>query len=727
MVGNDIVNAAVKDGVVIFTTYVDNASTAYLQVLDHALLSTNMDLDENTSVRTLSILSTAITSLLVAEIAQRQFAIAAEWSELSMSVELHTISGNSQYKIDLLEAFEDFSTRLEAVASLEIVSCLNHTFLLLCGTHNGFLMTLAISSISFEIIDKRIDRIGATSAMLTRDEHPDRMNNFFVRCDCKLYHLRPQLSGYMGGSAGQWLNQAHSIHQIWLSDASNPGLSQPAITAFTQLRQTTSPMSKLRESLLIVSGSNMFLADLSILPKVVPRHISIKGTPTRLLYSHSLRALVVAVSIKGAPTNDENPIPQRPTLQFIDPETGQDLSEAVARDTKLPVDLVAGLDKSEDSGKIFRLFEWAFTKEGKTWNYLIVATSLGRLLIISAEDTSIRENGHISGQSRPKIQYWTRYMFKVSEPVYSVTGFPEGLLWCAGTKLYCDVLDQTQRKFKRVAEYDLPSSAINLEYSNRTIYALTQAHSLEILTLNLDEGGESSIVRTHGDQITRDALHHTTLPFPSQRPLHLVSDKSCSLVGLWPITNTKADTLETIFEAELRHSIVRFRSAKCRPVWDDSWHDQNSNTNDTNRYEYTPGHSSRPETLGLSIMGSLSHFTVLELPAWNYLRFIVDLAVRSPTVCQFTCKDTPIPEDGVTEPKLRMHIDGDILKRCLVDRHLEELLLIGNDTPEAMIISARFCKLLREYHEGKFAENTQLEVYVEQAYADLNFFLRPVM
>ncbi|KUJ10314.1 uncharacterized protein LY89DRAFT_740042 [Mollisia scopiformis] len=714
IVGTNIDNAALNEKVVIFTTYVGNS--VHLQVLEHGLFAADMDLDESTTVRTLCTTSTNITSLLVGEISQTQFAIAAEWSESSLRLTFQSIQGEKNHNIDLLDTFADFRTRLDAVASLAMISRHEDTILLLCGTRNGFLITLAISTRTFEIAEKRIDRIGATSVILTADEHPNRENSFFISCDGKLHYLQPVLTGHTGSSTRTWCKQAHSIHQIWLSDAADPSLRQPSITTFAQLRQSTSPTSRLNESLLLVSGSTLFLADLSIQPKVVPRHILIGGTPTRLLYSHSLNALVVGMTIDG-----------KSTLKFMDPETGEDLSQAVARDTHLPVEFIAGLGHLNE--RIFRLFEWAYVKDHKTWNYIIVATNQGRVLIITAQVSDDDTNGNTTGKSRPRIKYYARHRFRSTDPVYSVAGFPEGLLWCAGTKIYCEVLDQTEKRFVRTTEYDLPSPAINMEYSDGTIYALTESHSLEMLTLDLNEDEGSMIVRTHGDQLTRDGLHHTELQTYQQTPLHLVSDKSCSLVGLWPITNTKADTLDTVFEAELAHSIVRFRSAKCRPIWDDSWvvSAENETVNDSRSNGYPSSQMNQPETLGLSIMGSLSHFTVLQLQTWNYLRFLTDLAIRSPVVCEFTHKDTPLPLGSVFQPKLRMHIDGDILKRCLVGRHLEELLLIGQDTPEATMLFDRFCNVLRGHHGVNFVENAHPEEYLEQAYADLNYFLRPVM
>ncbi|CZR62372.1 uncharacterized protein PAC_12269 [Phialocephala subalpina] len=714
IMGRSIDNATIGDNAILFTTYLEGS--VHLQVLEHGMLATNMDLDESANVRVLRQTSLNVTSMIIGEIAQAQFGIVAEWTDSFINLTFQSLAGGDNHVIDLLTTLRNSQAHIDAVVSLAMIPSLGDSFLLLCGSRNGLLITLEISAKTFEVLQNRVDRVGATSAVLTRDNHAERGNTFFINCDSKLYHLQPILSGKIGEPTRSWRGQPHTIHQIWLSDASDSKFRQPVISGFAQLTSLSS-ISRLSESLLLVSGSMLFLADLSVVPKAVPRHIPLVGTPTRLLYSHTLDALIVAASIG-----------KLSTLQFIDPETGEDMAQPIDQETKLPVEFVSGLGNPNE--KIFRVFEWAYKKHGKLWNYLIVATSLGRVLIISVDQKS-QTNGNRQGevdQGRQKISYYTRHRFKSIDPVYSVTGFPEGLLWCTGDKLFCDMLDLTKKKFVRAAEYDLPSPAINLEYKDGTIFALTKCHSLEVLRLVLNETNPNSsqIIRNYGDQLTRDALHHTMLVF-RQQPVHLVSDKSCSLVGLWPITGTKADTLEAVFEAELPNSILRFRSAKCRPIWDSSWNGTNRNTNGTSKIQSSPEARNPSETLGLSITGSLSHFTMLQLTAWKYLRFLIDLAILSPQVCEFTYKDGPVSLTSITDPKLRMQIDGDILKRCLVGRHLESLLRLGQNTSESKKVFERFCELLQDYHGGNFPMHAGVEAYLEQAYTDLNYFLRPIL
>jgi hypothetical protein len=94
--------------------------------------------------------------------------------------------------------------------------------------------------------------------------------------------------------------------------------------------------------------------------------------------------------------------------------------------------------------------------------------------------------------------------------------------------------------------------------------------------------------------------------------------------------------------------------------------------------------------------------------------------------------DGPVPFEIATEPKIMMHVDGDILRRCLEDRRLEELLRIGQNTVKAKEIFKKFCELLlRMRMRGETLETAEkigdADYLVKEAYSVLEFFLRPVL
>jgi hypothetical protein len=721
-------DAAIGEGFIMYTVYY--AGSTYVQVLCPDIETIDiMQIDDGTtskaaaSIRTIAKISYHVTSLAIGRVVAGSFAVIAGWDEESIILCFQPIHTAGQRTVRIPCSFGDKEIPLEPIVSIATASLPSGNFLLLCGTRNGRLLTLEICGATLEIVLSRCDRIGATTATLSKDEYSRSGELFFVSCDSKVCALTIDTTNASAPGSERCLRSLN-MNQVWLTDALKPDLQQPKITSIATL--PPNDLSSADINLLLIAGSQLLLAELSIQPKAVPRQMSIVGTPTRMLYSQTLEVLIVAASING-----------RSTLLFIDPDTGADLSQPVDQKTKQAVDFVSGLGNTKE--RVFRLFEWPYTKDGKTWSFIIVSTDTGRLLIISVADQErVREDiqrasyQRIEGteHTRSKIAYYTRHKFKCAEPVYSVTGFADGLLWCAGENLFCDVLDLGEKRFKRAAQHQLPSPAIDLSYDNGIIYALTQAHSLEVLRL-IPTPGDFQIVRTHGDPLSRASLHHAMVDIPlADRPLHLVSDKLCSIVGLWPTLNTKADTLVTLFEAELSYSVLRFRTADCRPVWDDAWISKSINSNLNGLSKMSPelqDPRKRSEILGLSITGVLSHYTFIDFRTWQFLRFLINLAIRSPLLCEFTYQDDPVPLELSVEPKLMMHVDGDILKRCLEGRSLENLLRVGEDTVEARKIFEAFCELLQAAYYGKLEKGATAATYVDQAYAFLELCLRPVL
>jgi len=651
--------------------------------------------------------------------------VVAEWGGDSVNLIFQPLSGGEPHILQIPTTYGDSRVRLEAFVSISVSSSPPGSLVLLCGTRNGMVITLYLNEHNLQIVSSWCDRIGATPAIIRRDESMGAKELFFVNCDSKLYVLTVPASQQPGFDV-ETSSEKTSINRVWLTDVMNPSLQQPAVNSIARLLPDISGGNG--DDILLVSGSQLLLASLSTQPKAVPRHMPIGGTPTRLLYSQTLKALIVAASVDG-----------RCTLLFIDPETGVDLSKPVDK-KGAPVDFVSGL--GEFNERVFRLLEWSYMKDGKTWYFIVVCTNTGRLLILSTERETVvpsdirtesdpfemgETGSNINEASRvpPKIRHWTRYKFKCAKPVYSVAGFAEGLFYCSGATLYCDILNLAEKKFQTVAQYDLPSPAVDLVHENGKIYATTAAHSLEVLELVKEADGSSKIYRTHGDQVTRNALHHRVLGRSSESLIDLISDKSCSIVGLWATHNTRADTLEPVFEAQLPHSILRFRSGNCRPIWDPVWYP--STGNEVLGPGITPGSTSYPEVFGLSIDGSLCHFTILDSASWKFLRFLVNLAMQSPKICEFTYTKGTLPLEPVTEPKVMMHVDGDILRRCAQDGNLQELLCIGQETEEAVKTQGKFCELLQELHRGRLQKDAGMGVYLKQAYKDLEFFLRPVL
>lgn len=709
--GSAIDHAIIDENRVLFTTRLHDFS--YLQCLDLPLAK-DMDIDI-TAPCTMCQVAHDVTSIAAGQIGEDLHAIIASGNNSGpITLTFQSITGSLAKQVILATKYESQHKSLDAIVSMSLLSTKDEidVVLLLCGTRNGLVVVFEIDKATFVLVASHTTVIGATPVRISRDEFTKSTSRFFAICDSKAYILIPKTSQLQGLVSGRHV-QGVDVKQIWLSDALKPELQQPKITSVAGMRPLAGGTSG---SLLVISGSQLLITGLSTHTKPVTRQLAIGGTPNRLMYSHTLGLLVVAASVNG-----------KSSILFIDPDFGENVSKPWNEATQTPVDFISGLGNSDE--KIFRLFEWSYLKDGKTWKFVIASTSTGRLTIISIHDEPQTHKdtppNHTSNQRR--IRFYTRYKFKYNEPVYSATGLPGGLLWGAGRKLLYDVLDADNKKFRRVAEFDLPSPAINLSYEDGAIYALTSCHSLEILKLVTDTVGGVRFERTHGDQVARDALHHLAVAIPSQRPIHLVSDKLSSVVGLWPTYNTKADTLESVFEAALPSSILRFRITQCRPVWDPVRNQRQSSVRTTIETRSLPNLMGNCEALGLSISGSFIHFAILDFKTWRFLRLVMDLCIRSPEICEFTYKDDPVPADTATEPKIMMHVDGDILRKCVSYRALERLLLPKTETGESVRIWKRFVALLQDVHCGTLEKDATPLAYIDQAYADMEYYLRPVL
>lgn len=692
-----------------YTTSVDNKH--YLLLLDLTAVS-KLDVIQDGRMLWHVSAPSHITAIATCIIDQTRFVVTAEFDDDSNQV---SITFNSADEVSKRNTF-NVSTmvphlgKIAAIGSIAILDE-DEVALVLCGSTDGALFTLAIVKSTFQVQSCDLILFGTGPVAVQINHNSTGKPVIILNCDTKTFNFKP------GPPRAGHLTSA-SISQIWFTDAAVPSLQQPGITSIAGFVPSFTAPSY--DRLLVVAGTQLLLTSLDMVAKAVPRHLDIKGTPTRLLYSQRLHALVVATSIDN-----------KTTILFIDPDTGEDLTYPLEKKGGEPAKYGAGLGKANE--RFFRLMEWKYEKDNHSWDFIIATTNSGRQLIFSAEahpletvqSTAASNTTRGTAMRKRKIAYYTRYKFKVMGPIYSITGFPHGLLWCTGEILYCDVLED--RKFRRVAEYELPSLARSLEYKDGRIYVLTQEHSLQILEL-VHTNDNFTIHYITSDKLSRVSLDHITIQCPPnyashRRPLHLVSDKFRSFVGLWPTHKTIADTLETVFEGQIAESVLKFLPTMCRPVWDSTWNFHVRQQGKRARV----GDERHQEIIGLSIRGALTLFTPVDYPTWEFLRFIINLCQRSKEVCDFSWHDGPVSVEVARDPKVMMHIDGDILRRCLDGRKLEAVLEMGDSDIDRARIFGKFQSLLRSLHGGVFDDDASPVVYLEQAYADLELYLRPVL
>lgn len=457
--------------------------------------------------------------------------------------------------------------------------------------------------------------------------------------------------------------------RVWPVDASNPGAASPSVQYATTVDM---PCSFGTVPILMVSGTRLLLAEMRTTPGPVHRSIPVDGVPNRVIYCQFTQCLIAAVNK-----------PSGPTLKFINPDTGEDIGVPTDKH-KVPQQCIAGLGKPDD--RITSLADWSYRRDGHVWNFILVTTKGGRLIVVTTEKVTSRDG-------TPTVcRYWTRYRQEFKEPIYSVTGYDEGLIVCCGHTLHWEVLDIQEKRLKPLKSFALGSPATSLRMSNGKLVALTSYESLIVLD-NLETEGEPTKL-SHVDPWRRNGIDSYEIAGPQQLVeavdgvattggIHLLADREGGVAGLWVPWQTPEKECEVVMEAELPSSIRKFHRGRTRPYWEQGFR--------IPQYGRIPVTLDDAELLGVSLNGAMYQFTLLSVEAWRLLRFVQNLAGLCPELSSVVDQvgdhggvgwSSP-PYDGDAsgmnvEPKLAygmdMQVDGDILRRCLEKRMLERVI-----------------------------------------------------
>ncbi|KAK3192549.1 hypothetical protein K4F52_001348 [Lecanicillium sp. MT-2017a] len=459
----------------------------------------------------------------------------------------------------------------------------------------------------------------------------------------------------------------------------------------------------------MLAGSRILMTDIWPRAAHVPRAIPIEGTPTRIIFSHTWNCLVVAL-LKDDKT----------TLDFIDADTGLSISDPSDKD-KNPSEFISGLGHAGD--RIYGLHEWLYVKDGRTFSFILVTTKDGRLLIVSLKEM---ESSPTEGSGR-KLKYWTRYKKWLGKPIYSVVGDDDGLIFCAERTLHWEVLDLADKKLKPMKEYQLDSPATSLRVENGKIFALTTMNSLEVIDHRTSFGSDMALL--HTDQISRRTVHMVDVgnqdATSNQWPVMLLSDYRRGFAGVWVPFGQDNKELQCVFEGELPTSVRRFAKVRSRPPW--------ATATRTRRYGTIPSSPDGAEVVGVALDGALLHFTLLGIELWRFLCLIQNLAQRSKTMRPLVSQSSSESEDDEMdlEPQIHpkmMHVDGDLLGRCLEQHTLEKVVGDGDGLD-------LFCEYLDGLEGGRctaeFCDATddgeRRERYFETAYNVLDYLFSPVL
>lgn len=602
----------------------------------------------------------------------------------------------------------DSSLELEAITSIVVLKETRGRSPILLGTRTGEIVTLAVNLRDLQDFAGKHEKFGFSDAyvipMSTGSESPA----VFVCCDSNVFVLTDFSTSRQPGFRKK--------HRLYATDVNADVASSSEYSLVSRLPRDLSRVEG-RPTLILMAGSTIFVAELQPSPRPVLRHFPVLGTPNKVLYHSRLNTLIVAILEDG-----------RPILRFIDPDTGSDLSLPTGSDGH-EVEYISGLGKS--GSQIVALAHWNYEKDGRTWSYIVVSVrnvdNSGTVLIV----TAAKDDSRISEGGRHKIRFSTKFKrSSYPEPVWSIATEPQGLILCSGDTVQYEMLDLEQKRLRKVKEHRLSSAGSWMEVVDEKLHAVTVAHSLEIVDYHSSPDSET-MARLYSDDRAKHTIHCIQAVDTSCKglqPITLLSDQYCGLWGMWAPPNGMDRPLKTIFQGELQASVRRFTRAKARPQW--SAYRQP-------RYGYIKSSPDAADILGVSIDGSLRHFTILNVDAWRLLKFVQNLASRSPGICPFsTGASAPELEDEDSQdfmeiewdpepsasPPINMQVDGDILQRVLDKQALENLV---------PAYAARFRELLDALdggeHTQQFKESGELPDYYDLAYEVLEYFLSPVL
>ncbi|KAL6920788.1 hypothetical protein FSST1_004814 [Fusarium sambucinum] len=599
-------------------------------------------------------------------------------------------------------ADQDLLFQTEAYTSVDAIADTAEKTILVLGTRTGHIVTVKLEG-DLEHSSFVIEQLGLSPAnVFATSGRFNGSHAALVCCDNNLSIVTD-----FSTKTSKFLTKS----RIWATDSNEQSMPSPPIHSAFCLENSLSGYNR-HMSLMLLAGSQILLVD--IWPHVgpVPRSIPLDGTPMRLIYSKQWKALVVA-HLKD----------NRPTLSFIDPDTGETISVATNKDRQ-PSDYISGLGHPGD--RIFGLYEWFYVKDGMTFPFIIVTTQHGRLMIVSVKAEKVEG---ANGPTR-QLQYWTRYKKKgFTEPIYTVVGDAVGLLFCVGKVLHWEVLDLSEKRLKPMKQIKLDSPATSLRVEGHKVCALTAQHSLQVIDLEVgSEETQASII--HSDRITRYTGHVMEMgdseEQPGKWPVSVISTPQAGLAGVWIPWGQRNKEFEVVFEGVLPTSIRRFRKGQTRPFW--------LAVDRQRRYDTLFSTTDQAEVLGVSLDGSLQHFSLIGMDLWRFLRLIQNLAYHHPDVCPFARgnqssidDDMELDLDLELEPQSypdMMHIDGDLLKRCFDLNALESLVSIGDGID-------LLCEYLDGIEDGIHTEGFRdngvdgQEKYIELGYKILDYVLAP--
>ncbi|TLD17718.1 uncharacterized protein PgNI_01860 [Pyricularia grisea] len=579
---------------------------------------------------------------------------------------------------------------------------------LVLGTREGSVITVASRGEESVVCT---EKFGLTPVTTSDFRFGNRRDMVTVCCDSKLWILT--------GFDSKRTRNFKEKYRVWPVDTQEmkptegpkstpapctiPIISATALDA--QLARTPQHLP-----LMLTTGSQIILAEVLLKPRQVPWTISLGATPTTAIYSRVLNCLVVGVIDEASKT----------TLKFIDLETGENIAYPFKQDDESS-QYVAGLGVKGDT--ILSLSEWIYQKAKHKFAFILVGSRSAGIQVITATNLA---DGRTGGKRM--IKYYTRFKRRATEPVHCIIGHQDGIIYCQGSVLKWEILDNIQKKLVPWRTFDLlsPAKALSVWDGGRTeieqdqaperkregaslsarsgntgkgkqkaadddvsepeeeaskesdeaaaqsldrrlashIIVTTMHHS--VIVLSHEEDKATEMTHSHSDPLERQGLHSIGQGKMEGSSIYLTTDMTRALTGLWVPWRQSRGNCEVLFEAELPSSVRKMVAARTRPGWAAA----------QRAAGYGIIKCDGIETLGISVDGRLQHFQMIGIEVWGVLRLVVNLAMGTPEICPFIWRyaecwqEDPEPVD---DGGFMLQIDGNVVQRVLNKRALEGL------------------------------------------------------
>lgn len=431
-------------------------------------------------------------------------------------------------------------------------------------------------------------------------------------------------------------------------------------------RQSIDFMCQLDRGFLAISGKQILGVEIGNEITGISSGINLPGSAQRIIYCETTESLVVAATVDG-----------RPAIVFPGKEEAE--TEVIS---------LKHAQSSRHTDRILSLTQWWLNISSGDLSvkdeFIVAGTSSGAIFILR-QNHYVKHSTLKGKETRFRIFMEQRF----AHPIHAVLqGGTSGeiLFCCIGDSLRSMAININEETLVSLAEYQLPSHAVSMNWNSQYLSVLTAKDS--IMTFLYKDNGKFQL--QYVDEGSRTGLDHVSFPLEGCTPpgigstLLLVSDKDCSVVGLHYQRKTFAGQAVpreyvTLFEAEMPSCTTKFRLAATGHNWD-------TDQNELPLSGVIPWGEHREDLLGISIDGSVRRFTLVDDSLLKLLEILEHIARQDQKICpgyfQEDERSGAILSFGEDDTRKR-HIDGNILKGWLTFRHLEEFLTKTTSTEES--------------------------------------------